>query len=266
MTLPIDWLVPDWPAPANVRSVFTTRSGGVSTGPYASLNLGDHVGDDAAAVQTNRARLAEVLGATPVYLQQVHGSGVVRLPITPTSPNAAPVQADACFTTERGPACTIMVADCLPVLFTNRSGTVVAAAHAGWRGLVGLPGEGGVLESSFKQIMAATQAADAPDASQFIAWLGPCIGPARFEVGDEVRSAFVAQQAQASALFQAHGPGKWLADLPGLARQRLAAMGISSVYGNNGSTDWCTVDQASSFFSYRRERVSGRMAACIWLG
>lgn len=261
VSTPTDWLVPNWPAPAHVRSVFTTRSGGVSTGPYASLNLGDHVGDDPAAVQTNRARLGEVLEAIPVYLQQVHGSGVVCFPVRA---GPAPIQADACFTTQRGPVCTIMVADCLPVLFTNRRGTVVAAAHAGWRGLVGLEGVG-VLETTFKQIVAATHAAEPQDASQFIAWLGPCIGPARFEVGDEVRAAFVAHHAHASALFKPHGPGKWLADLPGLARQRLAAMGVSDVYGNNGSTEWCTVDNASRFFSYRRERISGRMAACIWL-
>lgn len=263
MTMPSDWLVPEWPAPAHVHSVFTTRSGGVSATPFDAMNLGDHVGDDPAAVLANRVRLGQACGAQPVYLQQVHGTAVV--PLTAPAPaNASPVQADACWTTEPGIACTIMVADCLPVLFTNRSGTVVAGAHAGWRGLVGVNGVG-VLETTFKQIVSATRAGEARDASELIAWLGPCIGPARFEVGDEVRAAFVAHNAQAEVLFQAHGAGKWLADLPGLARQRLAALGLTGIYGNDGSTAWCTVDNASRFFSYRRERISGRMAACIWL-
>jgi YfiH family protein len=259
MTMPSDWLVPNWPAPAHVHSVFTTRSGGVSVAPFDAMNLGDHVGDDPAAVSANRVRLGQACGAQPVYLQQVHGTAVVPL-TAPLQASAAAVQADACWTTEPGIACTIMVADCLPVLFTNRNGTVVAGAHAGWRGLVGVDGVG-VLETTFQQIAAAKPA----DASEFIAWLGPCIGPARFEVGDEVRAAFVAHSAQAEALFKPHGPGKWLADLPGLARQRLAALGITGVYGNDGSPAWCTVDNASRFFSYRRERISGRMAACIWL-
>lgn len=249
-----DWLVPKWPAPATVRAVCTTRAGGRSLPPYDSLNLGDHVGDDPLAVGANRAVLAQALGARPVFLQQVHGRGVVALDAhTPQG-----TQADACLTRERGVACTIMVADCLPLLFTDASGSVVAAAHAGWRGLAGEGGVG-VIES----LHAALQV----DARELMVWLGPCIGPQAFEVGPEVKTAFEARNPRASACFHpAAAPGKWLADLPALARLRLAALGITEVYGNDSSPSWCTVTHPSRFFSHRRDRVSGRLAACIWLG
>ena len=249
-----DWLVPKWPAPATVHAVCTTRVGGRSLPPYDSLNLGDHVGDDPLAVGANRAVLAQALGARPVFLQQVHGRGVVALDVhTPQG-----TQADACLTRERGVACTIMVADCLPLLFTDARGSVVAAAHAGWRGLAG---EGGV--GVVETLYAALQV----DARELMVWLGPCIGPQAFEVGDEVRAAFEAGNPGATSCFQpAAAAGKWLADLPALARLRLAALGIRQVYGNDGSPSWCTVTQPSRFFSHRRDRVSGRLAACIWLG
>lgn len=258
--LPADWLRPDWPAPARVRAVFTTRQGGVSAAPYDSMNLGEHVGDALADVQRNRARLAQALGAQPTFLQQVHGSAVARLPST----SPAPIAADACLTDQTGQACTVMVADCLPVLFTNTQGTVVAAAHAGWRGLLGVDGQG-VLEATYKEIMALALAQSAQAATEIIAWLGPCIGPQKFEVGPEVPAAFIARQPQAAALFVPQGPGKWLADLPGLARLRLQALGLRGVFGNDGSPSWCTVSNSLRFFSYRRNPVCGRMAACIWL-
>ncbi len=169
------------------------------------------------------------------------------------------IQADGCVTTESGLACTIMVADCLPVLLADSRGRAVAAAHAGWRGLAGADGAG-VLEQTHARLRLA-----AGEGGEVMAWLGPCIGPAAFEVGDEVRAAFVDHAPQAASMFRPHGPGKWLADLPGLARLRLAALGVTSVYGNDGSTPWCTVSNASRFFSHRRDRVSGRFAACIWL-
>lgn len=248
-----DWLIPDWPAPTGVRAVCTTRAGGRSLPPYDSLNLGDHVGDDPLAVGANRAVLAQALQAHPVFLQQVHGSGVVAIDAHTPHGTAA----DACHTHQRGVACTIMVADCLPLLYTDRRGSFVAAAHAGWRGLAGQGGVG-VLE--------ALQAQLAVPADQVLVWLGPCIGPQAFEVGPEVKAAFEAHDAQAGACFRrAAAPGKWLADLPALARQRLAALGISQVYGNDGSPPWCTVSNPSRFFSHRRDRVSGRLAACIWL-
>ena len=249
-----DWLVPKWPAAPGVRAVCTTRAGGRSLPPYDSLNLGDHVGDDALAVGSNRAVLAQALGARPVFLQQVHGRGVVALDAhTPQG-----TEADACLTRERGVACTIMVADCLPLLFTDARGSVVAAAHAGWRGLAG---EGGV--GVIETLYAALQV----DARELMVWLGPCIGPQAFEVGPEVKRAFEAHDPQAAACFRpAAAPGKWLADLPALARGRLAALDIRQVYGNDGSPSWCTVTNPSRFFSHRRDRVSGRLAACIWLG
>ncbi|RSZ39664.1 MULTISPECIES: peptidoglycan editing factor PgeF [unclassified Variovorax] len=246
------WLVPEWPAPSNVRAVCTTREGGVSAGRYESLNLGDHVGDEPAHVAENRSRLRAAVGARPVFLQQVHGTGVVALD-APQDAVRDGTAADACTATATGLACTIMVADCLPVLFTDESGHRVAAAHAGWRGLAG-----GVLEQTVK-------AFEAEGASRVIAWLGPCIGPKAFEVGPEVKAAFEAHAPEAASCFRpAPAPGKWLADLPALARQRLQAAGIGAVYGNDGSDLWCTVTDASRFFSHRRDGVSGRFAALVW--
>lgn len=243
--------LPHWPAPARVQARCSERTGGVSAPPYDSLNLGDHVGDAAEAVAQNRARFTAELGARPVFLKQVHGWHVARL----DGRTADGIEADACWTTEAGIACTIMVADCLPVLLADASGERVGAAHCGWRGLAGAQGRG-VLEA----LHAAMQAG--PDT---LAWLGPCIGPEAFEVGVEVREAFAERDSGAAQLFKPLGGGKFLADLPGLARRRLAALGVTAIYGNDGSTPWCTVSNPSRFFSHRRDRVSGRFAASIWL-
>ncbi|MGB4360244.1 MAG: peptidoglycan editing factor PgeF [Rhodoferax sp.] len=249
-------LTPDWPAPAGVHAVCTTRTGGVSAAPYDSLNLGDHVGDDTAHVAANRVILQESIGARPVFLNQVHGAQVVALDAA--TPDGA--VADACLTNQPGLACTVMVADCLPVLFASSDGRRVAAAHAGWRGLVGQGGVG-ILEATIKRMQAnETQAND------ILAWLGPCIGPQAFEVGDEVRAAFTASDPRAGDCFKPLVQGKWLADLAALARLRLHALGITQIYGNDSSAPWCTVGNASRFFSYRRDRVTGRIAASIWLG
>lgn len=246
------WLVPDWPAPPNVRAVCTTRDGGVSRGRYESLNLGDHVGDELAHVTENRNRLRMAIGARPVFLQQVHGTGVVALDAAQDVVRDG-AAADACTATAAGLACTIMVADCLPVLFTDEAGHRVAAAHAGWRGLAG-----GVLEQ-------AAKAFKADGAGRVIAWLGPCIGPKAFEVGPEVKAAFEAHAPEAASCFRpAPAPGKWLADLPALARQRLRTVGIEAVHGNDGSDGWCTVGNPSRFFSHRRDGISGRFAALVW--
>lgn len=259
--LPAAWLRPEWPAPPHVQAVFTTRTGGVSAAPFDSFNLGDHVGDEPAAVAANRAALATALAAQPVFMQQVHGVAVADLDATPTDSTVA----DAGLTTQRGVAVTIMVADCLPVLLTDVQGRAVAAAHAGWRGLAGQGGVG-VLETT----VAALREREG-DEAVLMAWLGPCIGPTAFEVGAEVREAFCAHDAGASVCFQPDvAPGKHWADLPGLARRRLAALGITQVHGNDGSTPWCTVSQPSVFFSHRRDAgrlgSTGRLAACIWLG
>ncbi|ROZ72400.1 peptidoglycan editing factor PgeF [Ramlibacter sp. WS9] len=246
MSFPADWIVPDWPAPRNVRAICTSRAGGVSIAPYDSLNLGDHVGDDPAAVRRNRQVFNDALGARPVFLAQVHG--VKTASLSPETPDGT--TADGCVTGHRGVACTIMVADCLPVLLTDVRGTAVGAAHAGWRGLAE-----GVIEA----------AVTAMPRGERMAWLGPCIGPDAFEVGAEVRDAFVSRDASAAQYFKTHGEGKFLADLPGLARQRLQALGVTAIYGNDSSTPWCTVSNPSRFFSHRRDRVSGRLAASVWL-
>jgi YfiH family protein len=226
-----------------VRACTTTRAGGVSEGPWASLNLGDHVDDDPAAVAANRARLAGELALPrePQWLRQVHGTRV-------RAPDAEADCADACFEDRPGRVCAVLTADCLPVLLCNAAGTRVAAAHAGWRGLVA-----GVLEQT------AARFDDPP--AQILAWLGPAIGPQAFEVGDEVRAAFVGADTAAAAHFVAKRPGHWLADLYGLARLRLARAGITQVSGGG----FCTYREPERFYSYRRDGITGRMASLIWI-
>ena len=255
------WLVPDWPAPPNVRAVCTARQGGVSRGRYESLNLGDHVGDLADDVAENRHRLGQAIGARPVFLQQVHGIGVAALDEAESEGVVRDgTAADACTASTVGLACTIMVADCLPVLFTDGSGQRVAAAHAGWRGLAG-----GVLEATARCFTPEPEAGPPRGASKVIAWLGPCIGPGAFEVGPEVKAAFEAHAPEAASCFRpASAAGKWLADLPALARQHLRAAGVDAVYGNDGSDGWCTVTNPSRFFSHRGVGVSGGLAALVW--
>lgn len=261
------WLIPDWPAPGGVRALFTTRQGGCSSVPYDSMNLGDHVGDLPERVVANRALLGQSMGTEPVFLQQVHGTAVLTL----DAGTAHGQQADAAITLQRGVACTIMVADCLPVLLSAADGTAVAAAHAGWRGLAGTQGQG-VLESVYEEFRALADMDPLQTATKMMAWLGPCIGPAAFEVGEEVRAAFTDGHPDAAVCFTARASGKYLADLAGLARLRLQALGITRIYGNDGSAPWCTVGNASMFFSHRRDaglhgngfNTTGRMAACIW--
>ena len=288
--IPADWLVPDWPAPAQVHALCTTRSGGVSTGPFASLNPSLNVGDDAVKVLQNRELLALAMraleakntqnsgapsaaaaasAAQPLFLQQVHAVGVKL--IDGCSP--AGQHADASVTATPGVGCAIMVADCLPVMFSHATLPVVGAAHAGWRGLVGQGGVG-VLETCFdayadlvrQHVGAATSTADI--AANTLAWLGPCIGQPVFEVGAEVREAFVAHDAGAGALFADGKPGKFYANLSGLARRRLAARGITQLYGNDGTEAWCTVSNPSRYFSHRRDGTpsggTGRLVVCVW--
>ncbi len=238
-------LQPDWPAPSGVNSLMTTREGGVSGAPWTSFNLGDHVGDDPGHVASNRARLRQKLPAEPGWLRQVHSARVVALGLE-FNP-----EADAAFTHQKDQVCAVLTADCLPVLFCDRAGSVVAAAHAGWRGLAH-----GVLE--------ATVAAMQAPPGEVIAWMGAAIGPQAFEVGDEVRQAFVAQHPEAAVAFHPHsasGPGKWLADIYQLARIRLNHAGVHAIYGGGR----CTFSEADNFYSYRRDGMTGRMAALIWL-
>jgi copper oxidase (laccase) domain-containing protein len=281
-----DWLIPQWPAPAAVRAVFTTRAGGCSPAPWDSLNLGDHVGDAPARVVDNRQTLALATGCQPVFVQQVHGQRVAVLDAASTALSGQ--VADAAVTRQRGLGCAIMVADCLPVLLAHLDEPVVAAAHAGWRGLAGdsglkqsaQPGEqqpasAGVLAAVFSRFSELAGQTQRQAAGRTIAWLGPCIGPAAFEVGAEVKAVFEAWHPEAGAYFVARpvqppagNTPKYLADLAGLARLQLRALGITAVYGNDSSASWCTVSQASRFFSHRRDasggRSTGRMAACIW--
>jgi len=234
-------IVPDWPAPKSVKALSTTRLGGVSVAPYASLNLGQHVGDDAQAVQANRAQLLAHLPAEPMWLNQVHGIDVCQQ-------YSGVCDADASVSAQVNQVCVVMTADCLPVLFCDEAGTQVAAAHAGWRGLAD-----GVLEQTLTHF-------DNPNS--VMVWLGPAIGPDAFEVGQEVKDQFCAWHAECAAFFKpSTHAGKWLADLYALARFRFAQAGVTQVYGG----DFCTFSDETRFFSYRRDGVTGRMASCIWL-
>lgn len=247
-----DWLVPEWRA-EGVGALMTTRAGGISAAPFDSLNLRAGLGDDPRAVAHNQARLARSMRATPVWLDQVHGATVVRLGLADARADAPLHRADASVTTEPGIACAVQAADCLPVLFAAPRRRAVGAAHAGWRGL-----SLGVLEAGLSAVCEA--AACAPGEVQ--AWLGACIGASRFEVGPDVLEAFGVQpRGVASPRFVAQGQGKWMADLPSLARDRLRAAGVKTITGGT----WCTVSDASRFFSFRRDRITGRMGAAIWI-
>lgn len=239
-------IIPDWPAPASIRAACSTREGGVSVGPYAGLNLGKSSGDEGAAVDDNRRQLFADLGlpGPPEWIRQVHGTRVVPVPCLPAEP-----EADAGYTTTPGIVCAVQAADCLPVLFCDQDATVVAAAHAGWRGLCA-----GVLENTVASLPVAP--------AKLLAWLGPAIGPEAFEVGEEVRAAFIAVDPAAAACFQPNAqPGKYLCDLFALARQRLARGGVTAVYGGGISTH----ADPERFYSFRRDGVCGRMAALIWI-
>ena len=254
MTLPAGWLVPAWSS-VRVRGLMSGREGGVSRGPYASLNLGAAVGDDADDVARNRSRFETACGARPVYLRQVHGARVVRIGLDDARHDSVAHEADAAFTSDAGVACVVQAADCLPVLLAAAGGRAVGAAHAGWRGLAA-----GVIEAAVARV---SEAADCPP-HQVEAWLGACIGPRAFEVGVDVLRAFGVEPLRAvsgAGRFVASGDGKWLADLPGLARDRLERAGVRRVDGGS----WCTVGDASRFFSYRRDGVTGRMAAAVWI-
>lgn len=236
-----DFIIPDWPAPANVKAIQTTRNGGFSVAPYYCLNLGEHVQDDSLSVRKNRQLLRQHLPSEPVWLNQVHGVEVI---------DAATCQslhdADASFSTNENVVCVTMTADCLPVLLCNQKGTAVAAIHAGWRSLCD-----GVIEATIKSL-------DVPS-SDLMAWLGPAIGSKAFEVGHEVRSAFMAKDNQAEQAFSPIGD-KWLGDLYSIARQRLNNQGITKIYGGGE----CTYHNSDQYFSFRRDGVTGRMATMIW--
>lgn len=241
-----DFIIPDWPAPKNVRAVVTTRNGGVSVGPYAGFNLADHVGDDAQAVATNRKLLrqrVEELPADPLWLKQVHGVTCVEAELSEDG-----VEADASWCYTPGSVCAVLTADCLPLLLCDDQGSVVCAVHAGWQGLAK-----GVIEAAVNTLPVPPQS--------LLAWMGPAIGPTAFEVGADVRDQFFLHDAEAAKAFVSISNGKWLGDLYLLARQRLNALGVTRIYGGGE----CTVTDAQRFYSFRRDKTTGRMASLIWL-
>lgn len=242
------WLMPDWPSPPGVHALSTLRMGGVSLVPYESLNLGAQVGDDPASVAINRRRLAMLaeLPTEPIWLTQVHGNGVVALAGALSS--ATPAKADASWTRSPAQVCAVLTADCLPVLFATESGDAVAAAHAGWRGL-----SCGVLEATVKALAVAP--------ATLLVWMGPAIGPTHFEVGPEVREAFLREDAGAVTAFKQNSRGRWMADIFLLARRRLVSLGVTRIYGGGE----CTYSQDKRFFSHRREGPTGRQATLIWI-
>lgn len=243
MNLQDHLITPDWPAPKNVRALQTTRLGGISSSPYDSLNLGDHVGDTPLVVARNRMLLNTLVPSEPVWLKQVHGTVVANADLAGCLP-----QADACIARHRDAVCVVMTADCLPVLLCDHQGTVVGAAHAGWKGLAA-----GVIEATVQAMDVAPQ--------NLMAWLGPAISQPAFEVGAEVRAVFVDADPQATAAFIPGQNGKWLADIYALAYLRLNALGITHIYGGN----FCTYRERERFFSYRRDGVTGRMGTFIWI-
>jgi YfiH family protein len=242
-----DLIIPRWPAPANVRAMQTTRAGGVSVAPYDTLNLGMHVEDNPLNVARNRQLLNAYVPTEPVWLNQVHGVTVIDAAVTSCVPDA-----DAAFSKSRGAVCAVMTADCLPLLFCNRAGTVVAATHAGWRGLCD-----GVIEATIDAMQVP------PDS--LMAWLGPAIGPQAFEVGEDVRQEFMARQGEAKDAFVPAGDGKWMGNMYRLAQLRLGRKGVTEIYGGGIDQDFCTYTDASRFFSFRRDGKTGRMASLIWL-
>jgi YfiH family protein len=237
-----NWLKPDWPAPVNVHAAVTLRTGGVSQGNYASLNPAQHVGDDPAAVDQNRRIIKEMLAlpSEPVWLNQIHSNVAVE-----AIPGMALTQADASYSTQAGVVCAVMTADCLPLLVCSQNGMEIAAIHAGWRGLLD-----GVIDNTVAILRH----------KELMVWLGPAIGPEQFEVGEEVRAAFVAKSSDYASGFKPINQNKWLADIYHLARINLAKLNISDVYGGG----FCTVTDQERFYSYRRDRHTGRMTALIW--
>ena len=244
----IELITPDWSAPSNVQAASTTRHGGVSQGFYKSLNLGLHTGDDLDHVMTNRQRLATALQwpQEPVWLRQVHGNQVIDA--GQVADSSGPIEADAACAFQSGLVCVVMTADCLPILLCDRAGSRIAAVHAGWRGL-----ERGVIAACLESLHCSPE--------ELLAWLGPAIGPDTFEVGSEVREAFLQLDKENKNYFKSSSAGRWLADIYALARHQLQQLGVANIYGGG----WCTVSEKERFFSYRRERTTGRMASLIWL-
>lgn len=243
----LSFIQPNWPAPKNVRAIQTTRQGGFSQAPYDSFNLAMHVGDDVLTVAKNRQLLTPLLPSEPVWMNQVHGVHVLD-----AATSGCLEDADASIAPQKNVVCVTMTADCLPLLMCDKKGTIVAAVHAGWRGLCD-----GVIEATVKKM--------AVHSSEIMVWLGPAIGPESFEVGEDVRQAFLAHHPQAEIAFKNMNAEKWLCDLYTLAKQRLNALGVTQIYGASINENFCTFQQQAQFFSFRRDKSTGRMASLIWL-
>lgn len=245
------FIIPNWPAPTNVRALQTTRNSGISAAPYNSLNLGSHVNDNPTHVAHNRQLLCQFLPSEPVWLNQVHGINVVDVDNRDCLPDA-----DASYTSRKNVVCVTMTADCLPILLCDQAGTVVASIHAGWRSLCN-----GVIAATVKQMSV--------ESNQLLAWFGPAIGPNAFEVGAEVREQFLVKDAKSVAAFKLKDENqkqdKWLVDIVQIATQRLNNLGITQIYGSGIDQDFCTFSQEEQFFSFRRDGQTGRMATLIWL-
>ena len=242
-----NFIIPNWPAPSNVKALQTTRADGISLAPYNSLNLGSHVKDNPMHVAHNRQILSQFLPSEPVWLNQVHGINVVDAANTDCVPDA-----DASYSTRKNVVCVTMTADCLPILVCDTAGTAIASIHAGWRSLCD-----GVIEATIAKLPV--------DSNQLMAWLGPAIGPNAFEVGAEVRTQFIAKDAQAELAFKPHGD-KLLCDIYKIATQRLNNLGVTKIYGGGQENEpWCTFTDEKRFFSFRRDGETGRMATLIWL-
>ncbi len=240
-----DWITPDWPAPDNIHAITTTRNGGFSDPPYDSMNISSYVGDDIDTVEKNRQLLQTSLDLPqkPKWLEQVHGTLAVD-----AADIKGNIKADACYSTQKNTICTIQTADCLPVLLCDKAGTIVAAIHAGWRGLAD-----GVIEETIKTMNCPT--------STLMAWLGPAIGPDAFKAGEDVRNAFILHDPQAKTAFTRQDDNLWLVDIYELAKQRLANSGVDTCYGG----EFCTYSDEKRFYSFRRDQTTGRMATLIWL-
>ena len=237
-------ITPEWPVPSNVKAIVTTRKGGVSENNYASFNIAQHVEDNPEHVLANRSKLRKLLPNEPIWLSQVHGNRMIHANAN-TSQN---IEADAAVTNQPNVVLSIQTADCLPVLLCNQQGTVVGACHAGWRGLAN-----DIIENTVQEMQCSSETV--------IAYLGPAIGPEKFEVGEEVREVFVNKHSLAASAFVQTSADKWLADIYALAKIRLSAIGVSNIYGG----DFCTFSDENRFFSYRRNKQTGRLASLIWL-
>ena len=251
-----DLIIPNWPAPTNVKALQTTRAGGISLAPYDSLNMGLHVQDNPMHVAHNRQLLSQLLPSEPAWLKQVHGINVLNLDEIVLVNTDCLSDADASYTSRKNVVCVTMTADCLPILLCDSAGTTVASIHAGWRSLCD-----GVIEATVKQMLVKS--------NQLMAWLGPAIGPSAFEVGTEVRAQFIAKNAQAELAFKKYGENqeqdKWLADIYKIATQRLNNLAVTQIYGGGINQDFCTFSQKEQFFSFRRDEQTGRMATLVWL-